>query len=148
MLLARGIIKENHPLNGTPLYQVYPALNPCKSCISKVGGGGDGNEPLLVDDSVVPLNGTPKNKKIVAPVTANKKKVAPVNDGEEKEDPFAILGFGMVAYKNLIFTFFLFFLVVSVIMTPALVFYKSGSGIIGGKSYGTWSLGNLGYSSS
>lgn len=52
----------------------------------------------------------------------------------------------MVAYRNLIYYFIFLFVILSFIMLPGLIFYHQGTGIIDGESYSSWSLGNLGYS--
>ena len=68
-------------------------------------------------------------------------------DEEQKEDPFNFLGFGMVAYRDLMFILIILFSVLSLIMAPAMYIYKSHDGIQYPKGYSTFSLGNLGYSS-
>jgi len=68
-------------------------------------------------------------------------------DGDKKDDPFNFLGFGMVAYRDLMFILILLFAVISAIMYPAISIYKSHSGISYPKGYAKLSLGNLGYSS-
>lgn len=52
----------------------------------------------------------------------------------------------MVAYRDLIYYFIFLFSFLSLIMLPALLFYHNGTGITDGEDYSTWSLGNLGYS--
>lgn len=54
----------------------------------------------------------------------------------------------MVAYKDLMYTFILLFTVLSIVMLPAMFFYKSGTGLTKPKSLAQFSLGNLGYSTS
>lgn len=65
---------------------------------------------------------------------------------EQKEDPYNFLGFGMVAYRDLMFTLILLFAFLSCLMYPALKFYKAGTGIPHPKNYDAFTLGNLGYS--
>lgn len=43
---------------------------------------------------------------------------------EQKEDPFNFLGFGMVAYRDLMFTLIWLFVILSVIMVPVAYIYK------------------------
>ena len=52
----------------------------------------------------------------------------------------------MVAYRDLMFTLILIFLLASVLMTPALAFYTQGTGYTAPTKYDKYSLGNLGYS--
>ena len=54
----------------------------------------------------------------------------------------------MVAYRDIMFILVLLFTVITILMIPAFVFYKSGTGISVPKGYTKFSLGNLGYSSS
>ncbi len=66
-----------------------------------------------------------------------------------KEDTFNYLGFGMVAFRDLMWTLIWLFAVLSLIMTPAIYIYRSYDVIntpIAG--YSQYSLGNLGYTSS
>lgn len=68
---------------------------------------------------------------------------------EQKEDPFNFLGFGMVAYRDLMLTLIWLFIVLSVIMLPAAFIYK-GYDAINSPPHSVlskYSLGNLGYSS-
>ena len=66
---------------------------------------------------------------------------------EQKEDPYNFLGFGMVAYRDLMFTMILLFSFMSVLMLPAMMYYKKGGAITNAKGFGAFSLGNMGYSS-
>lgn len=68
-------------------------------------------------------------------------------DADKRDDPFNFLGFGMVAYRDLMFILILLFTVISVIMYPAISIYKSHDGISYPKGYAKMSLGNFGYSS-
>jgi hypothetical protein len=67
---------------------------------------------------------------------------------EQREDPFNILGFGMVAFKDLMFTLIVVFTILSVIMLPAAFIYRSYHGYDKTKNAGIakYSLGNMGYS--
>jgi hypothetical protein len=69
-----------------------------------------------------------------------------VSDIPEGSDPFNLLGFGMVAYKDLMMTSIILFSVLSVLMAPAIFYYKSFNGIQEPKSLVQYSLGNMGYS--
>jgi hypothetical protein len=52
-----------------------------------------------------------------------------VSDVPEGTDPFNLLGFGIVAYKDLMKVSIILFTILSVLMTPAMFYYKSFSGI-------------------
>lgn len=64
-------------------------------------------------------------------------------------DPLNLLGFGIVTYRDLLYQMMWLFVVLSAIMWPALLIYKSGTGYDADNiaSYEYLSLGNLGYSS-
>ena len=136
--MAKEIIKENHSLADTDLNQVYPILAPCKSCLEKKKEKPV-SEPLLNKLSV----GTHDKLK---PVLKNKKKKKALQPGQE-DDHFSEYGFGMVAYRNLQFTFVCLFAVLSLVMTPAIIFYSEYDGITDGNYFSGQSLGNMGYSS-
>jgi hypothetical protein len=79
---------------------------------------------------------------------SKKKKFAA--DPDEKPDeiePLNQLGFGIVAYKDLMFTMTFLFTIISLLMIPTMVFYSNQSGIPEPKNFATLSLGNFGYSS-
>jgi len=44
--MAREIIKENHPLNETPLHVAFPVFTPFASCLKPAEGEGS-KEPLI-----------------------------------------------------------------------------------------------------
>jgi hypothetical protein len=71
-----------------------------------------------------------------------------VSDVKEGEDPLNLYGFGIIAYRDLMFTFIILFSVLTVLMIPAMVFYSSYSAIPVNviKPYARLSLGNMGYS--
>ena len=63
-------------------------------------------------------------------------------------DPLNQYGFGMMAYKDLMFTLAVLFAVLSVIMLPAMIYYNSQQGMPVTASFSQYSLGNFGYSTS
>jgi hypothetical protein len=83
----------------------------------------------------------------VSPSLSGGKRKTPKLDKEKQDDPFNFLGFGMVAYRDLMFVLFLLFTTITILMIPVMSFYKQGTGIISPKGYAYMSLGNLGYSS-
>jgi hypothetical protein len=65
------------------------------------------------------------------------------------DDPLKLYGFGLLAYRNIIYTLFLLFAVLSIIMMPALSIYSKGNGFhpeILKTKFAGYSIGNLGYS--
>jgi len=67
---------------------------------------------------------------------------------DANKDPYVKLGFGLIAYRNLMETLIVGFLLLSCIIAPAAMIYRRG-GAFGDSditAYGKWSLGNLGYS--
>lgn len=63
-----------------------------------------------------------------------------------QEDPFNFLGFGMVAYRDLMWVLTILFSILSIIMLPAIFIYKSHSAIANPAGFSNLSLGNMGYS--
>ena len=53
-----------------------------------------------------------------------KKKEAPPPEEGQVPDPLNYLGFGMIAYRDLMFTMFWLFALLSLIMLPAMTFYN------------------------
>jgi hypothetical protein len=100
---------------------------------------GEGSEHLLDDNE----HGKKDKKK--------KKKEAPKEDDGVEPDPLNYLGFGMVAYRDLMFTMFALFAVLSILMIPVMSFYN-GEGAINDLNKKNWtgplSLGSFGYSTS
>jgi hypothetical protein len=78
----------------------------------------------------------------------NKKKEGLPQPEEGESDPLNFLGFGMIAYRDLMFTMFLLFALMSVIMLPAMVFYSGQGAIAKPKTFAApISIGAFGYSS-
>ncbi len=67
---------------------------------------------------------------------------------EKQPDPLNQYGYGMMAYKDLMFTLSVLFAVMSVIMLPAMIYYNSQQGMPVTASFSQFSLGNFGYSTS
>lgn len=72
-------------------------------------------------------------------------------EGHQSEDPLDQLGFGIVAYDEMMWKFIWLFLLFSVLMAPAIHFNSKGTGYAfvpkALQSYEMKTLGNLGYSS-
>ncbi|CDW85661.1 UNKNOWN [Stylonychia lemnae] len=131
---AREVIKENHPLSGTQTEKVFPVLGPVARLFRK-----------QQDESNVPLIDA-ENQKSDGGKRSPKKQVKLSQD--MKDDPFNFLGFGMVAYRDLMLTLVILFTFLTIVMTPVMVIYSKHTAIQQPKSWTNLSLGNLGYTSS
>lgn len=80
-------------------------------------------------------------------VKKKKAKITMPGAGEEP-DPLNQYGFGMMAYKDLMFTLAALFAVLSIIMLPAMIYYNSQQGMPVTASFSQYSIGNFGYSTS
>jgi hypothetical protein len=140
--LAEEIINENHPLSTSSIKVVFPLFKAATSCCSKKDGALD--EPLI--KAPITLTGDLEGFKKAASNHLKKKSTINVSDVPEGSDPFNLLGFGMVAYKDLMWTSILLFTVLSILMSPAMFYYKSFNGISEPKSLAKFSLGNMGFS--
>lgn len=94
--MAKSIIKETHPLNETPFYVAFPLFRPCASLFPSYKRTHGFEEPLLENDDG---HGT---KGHVHKYKKDKTKNLNVDKKEAERDPFLLLGFGMIAYRNLL----------------------------------------------
>ena len=64
------------------------------------------------------------------------------------KDPYVKLGYGLIAYRNLLETLIVGFTLLSCIIAPVAMIYRRGGAFDNNDitSYAKWSLGNLGYS--
>ena len=121
------MVHDKHELNDTPLWQVLPVLKPILSLCGKV------REPKT-DDEENKEHGSSHKKKFQVP------------EGEDKTDRLNELGFGIVAYKDLMFNMFALFAVMSMIIVPAMYYYGEQDAMTITSNYLGYSLGNFGYS--
>ena len=70
-----------------------------------------------------------------------------VDEEERRKDPYLILGFGMIAYKDLLFTLIMLFSFLTIIISPAFFYFDKYNGINKNirKPYVQYSLGNMVY---
>lgn len=108
--MARVQIEENHPLNSTPFAKVFPLFTPIFNlCGSKPEAEThQENQRLLGEETKA------------SPSLSGGKRRSPKLDKEMQEDPFNFLGFGMVAYRDLMFVLFLLFTVITLLMIPVM----------------------------
>jgi len=137
-LLAKELIKENNPLEGYPLTSVFTIFKPCAPCCDKKP-----KEEEEKKSSEVPL--LTKLAKSQSKKASRTK--SDLLDEETKTDPYVILGSGMIAYRDLLFTMIIVFCILSAIMAPVAYFYSQYDAIKIPKMMMTNSLGNMGYSS-
>ena len=153
---ALELISELHPLYGTPMHDVYPALKYlccCCVCFPSISGAKkeqreDDEEPLVGESEggkdTIMIAGKEVKKK------HKKKRKNPANI-QNLEDPLDQLGFGIVAYNQMMRKFTWLFLFFSILMAPAIYFNSQGTGYAfvpaEMKSYEGNTLGNMGYSS-
>ena len=52
-----------------------------------------------------------------------------LNDKQIHEDPFLLLGFGMIAYRNLMWSLVTMFFILSMFSLPIIHIYSKGEGI-------------------
>lgn len=123
-MLAGRLIEEAHELKDTPIGQAFPALGLCSS------GKKVPEDPLLADHGEDSDEEAHKgmSKKDLEIHHIKKKKAKLVIPGAEP-DPLNQYGFGMMAYKDLMFTLAALFSVLSLIMLPAMIYYNSQEGM-------------------
>ena len=133
--MAYEIIDENHPLNQTPLEKAFPILKPFIKCCKKEEQQEEGFQQHLLDD---------KQKR-----KGTKQKKPKVSEEDLNRDPYLLLGYGMIAYRDLMLTLICIFALFSALMIPAFIFYtgQAGYGTTDGVGFASaYSLGSFGYS--
>ena len=146
------LMEEIHPIAKTPLYVVYPYLRPLKNalqCLPWMQYEELHNSEHEMNDL---LDGNAERT-----VTINGRKVLKKHASKQKqhkndkaaENPLSTLGYGIVAYVDILYTMIWVFVLFSLLMFPTLQNYQKGLGYeddaMVGKANGM--LGNLGYSS-
>ena len=121
---------------------VFPFLAPLSCCCPAKDEAAEGDknqttEPLL-EGKVGKAGGKKKNDSAKGAV----------DEDALKKDPYLLLGSGMIAYRDLLFTLTIVFSLLSIIMIPAMLFFNGYKGILIPKPYMAYSIGNMGYSSS
>jgi len=153
--MAKHIIKERHPLVDAPIYEVFSWLRPFRfffpSYQRRMGVISEhsrlSEEANNQDDEAQPLRA---KKTIFTKVIERARRAAsgPEDPEEEKrKDALFLFGFGIIAYLELIYTFFWLFVLLSVLLSPISQFYASHTGYAHVIGYENLSLGNMGASS-
>lgn len=139
-----------HPLEKTPVREAFPWLG-AATCYKKQDPAmasqvSDNEAPLTGHKDTIFINGKEIKKR------TPKKKKNPLGDKAHEANPIAKLGFGIVAYINLLWCLVLTFLIYSIMLYPTMLNFGKGtaydsvpaavkSGYLDGY------LGNMGYSS-
>lgn len=121
---AKQLVANNHDLLDTPLEKIFPVLKIFG--VGKNKGEAEKEGALLEGQK----NGNDDHHE-EHHKHQHKKKKFPIEG-----DTLDQYGFGMVAYKDLMFTMFWLFGILSVLMLPAMYYYGQGSGI---GTYKSWS---------
>lgn len=135
-----------HPLENTPVREAFPWLG-AATCYKKA----------QVDDNYEQANQNEKaktvkiNGKDIVKKQAKKKK-NPIDSAVVQENPLAKLGFGIVAYMNMLWLLIWTFALYSIFLFPTMLFFYNGSAYDSvpaavKSNYLDTYLGNLGYSS-
>ena len=109
------------------------------------GLGKDPEEPLLKKKTTMMVNGKEVVKK------KKKKKKNNISQAAFEEEPLAQLGYGIVAYIDILWTLICVFLLFSLMLIPTMNHYNEGTGYKSFnkelQQYEMGTLGNMGYSS-
>ena len=144
---AHEQLEELHPLEKTPLREAFPWLG-AATCYKR--GQVDDNyvEAANADaKKTVKINGKDIVKK------QPKKKKNPIGDSAVVQaDPIAKLGFGIVAYVNMLWMLIWTFAIYTLLLVPTMIFFSEGAAYDSvpeaiKSTYLDTYLGNLGYSS-
>mmetsp|Transcript_3107 Transcript_3107/g.3640 ORF Transcript_3107/g.3640 Transcript_3107/m.3640 type:complete len:211 (+) Transcript_3107:14-646(+) len=147
---AHELLEELHPLETTPICEAFPWLGAAVCYRQKGQAAVDGeyiadNEAGTTEKSKkVMING----KEIVKKTP--KKKKNPLGDAVQQENPVAKLGFGIVAYLDMLWCLVWTFTLYTIFLLPTFMFFLDGSAyesVLVKSSYLDTYLGNLGYSS-
>lgn len=134
--MAKQTIEGMHPLNSAPLGEVFPIFKPC----SKMNKKKVDSPPL---ETLLKLNES-RNRR--TSTLAYQRKVDKKSQEKQQDDPFNFLGFGLVAYRDLMFAMIVLFSILSLLMAPAMYIYSRYDSVDSGLA--RYSIGNIGYSSS
>ena len=136
-----------YPISGTDFNVSFPyvgcicagfsrALNRMASCCGKNQGGQEKDEEE--EDSLY-----------LALQNKRKQKEQATGTDDSNKDPYIRLGYGLIAYRNLLESLIIGFFFLSCLMLPAFEIYRQGDAFSAydRTEWGKLSMGNLGYSS-
>jgi hypothetical protein len=150
---AKERIQELHPLADLPLHRVFPMWALCiKRCAKNRGPKKvSPSEKRKIEAERLNKAGQDLGMNNVTEPLLSKddadEEIAPV---DESEDPYLSLGFGMVAYFNMLKALILMFSVFTLLAIPMISIYVGYDGQSSGNNYSKskFSLGNMGFSES
>ena len=155
---AWELIDEIHPIAKTPLYTVYPALRPFRKCLGWIphmnyeeldaaAHDREMDDLLAGKERTVTINGRQVVKRRRGTIIANYLKSI-ADKPAAAWDPLAQLGYGIVAYIDILWTMLGLFVLFSLLLFPTMRAYQSGTAFHGDHRPGwaTGMIGNLGYS--
>lgn len=135
---AQELLDELHPLDDTPLCTVYPLLGVFTKCgvpecpkkRTKTDDenhslGAENEDPLLKRKKTMTVNGKEVSKK------KKKKKKNNLSEDVFKEDPIGALGFGIVAYRDILWTLIVVFGLFTLLVWPTKMAFEKGTGYKG-----------------
>ena len=134
-----------HPLEKTPVREAFEWLG-VVTCYKKAQVDDSFVKSTSEAKKTVTINGKEIMKK------SSKKKKNPIDGGVVEANPIAQLGFGIVAYVNILWTLIWTFTLYTIFLLPTMIFFGEGSAYDNvpaalKSSYLDGYLGNLGYSS-
>lgn len=147
---AHELLEELHPLEKTPYGEAFPWYGKATCYRKKEDSAAAGN--FVADTEAVGADGKSKTvtingKEIVKRAPKKKKSIG---TKAEQADPIAKLGFGIVAYVDMLWTLIYTFLLYTILLLPTMMFFSNGGAyddVVVKSNYLDTYLGNLGYSS-
>lgn len=145
------LIDELHPIAKTPLYVVYPGLRPFRSllgCLPQMRYNELHEDREMEDlltlksQPTVKINGREVTKRKLTKIKSQ------ISEKAVNDNPVSQLGFGIVAYLDILYSMVWAFIIFSLMLVPTLQAYKSGSGYDDSHyvGYANTMISNLGYS--
>lgn len=150
---AHELLEELHPLEKTDVREVFPWLGAATCYTPKEAN--DVDDEFKADTEAGAADGRPKTVNIGGKEVVKKqpkKKKNPLGDSATKENPIAKLGFGIVAYVDMLWCLIWTFTLYTILLLPTFMFFGEGSAYDNvpaavKSDYLDTYLGNLGYSS-
>ena len=144
------MLEELHPLEKTELRAAFPWLG-AVTCYK----GPEGADASVADEEAQLIDNKQKKVEIGGKSIAKKapkKKKNNVGDAAVREDPLAKLGFGIVAYIDMLWTLIWTFTLYSIMLIPTFMYFAEGGAYshvpeaVKGTYLDTY-LGSMGYAS-
>jgi hypothetical protein len=161
ILMAQFKVDALHKMAKTPYYKSFPWLCCCLKLCAK-----DEDEKIeekeekrkkLYEDNEKAKSGTKKERRAARKLLKlyEAKLSADEEMAEDLEavggDAFMLLGSGLMAYRKMLGSLAVCFIIMSLLMTPVIISYKEGDGLANtspkATSYDKMTIANMGYSS-